>query len=220
MSNKVDSNKVGCFNIPTKILTLIPIAVGINLIGGTLCSLLKLPLFLDTIGTLIVACLAGPWAAALTGLFTNVFLAIVTNPVYLPYAIVSILVGLAAGFMARAGLFYKIWGVVLVWLVVTLVNSVVASLITSFVFGGATGINGTSVLTTAFVVALKDVLLSVFSSSLIENLIDKGISVLIAYTVWHKIPKRLLRLYSSTYVHDTDADIEVLDEDIPEFEQK
>ena len=43
----------------TKSLVLIPIAVGINLIGGTLCSALKLPLFLDMIGTIVVACLSG-----------------------------------------------------------------------------------------------------------------------------------------------------------------
>ena len=70
----------------TKCLVLIPIAVGINLIGGTLCSALKLPLFLDMIGTIVVACLSGPWVAALTGLLTNLFLALVANPVYLPYA--------------------------------------------------------------------------------------------------------------------------------------
>lgn len=67
----------------TKCLVLIPIAVGINLIGGTLCSALKLPLFLDMIGTIVVACLSGPWVAALTGLLTNLFLALVANPVYL-----------------------------------------------------------------------------------------------------------------------------------------
>ena len=75
----------------TKCLVLIPIAVGINLIGGTLCSALKLPLFLDMIGTIVVACLSGPWVAALTGLLTNLFLALVANPVYLPYAAVSVL---------------------------------------------------------------------------------------------------------------------------------
>lgn len=57
----------------TKALVLIPIAVGINLIGGTLCSTLKLPLFLDMIGTVLVACLSGPWVAALCGLITNLF---------------------------------------------------------------------------------------------------------------------------------------------------
>lgn len=189
----------------TKSLVLIPIAVGINLIGGTLCSMLKLPLFLDTIGTLVVACLAGPWVAALTGLLTNVFLAIVANPVNFPYAIVSVLVGLTAGYMARAGFFNKKSGIVAVWLAVTLVNAVSAALITSFVFGGATGINGTSVITAAFVVALQDVLLSVFSSAILENLLDKGISVLIAYTIWRKIPRRLVSQYAMAGIADGDA---------------
>ena len=49
----------------TKSLVLIPIAVGINLIGG--CSALKLPLFLDMIGTIVVACLSGIWVSALCG---------------------------------------------------------------------------------------------------------------------------------------------------------
>lgn len=40
----------------TKAVVLIPIAVGINLIGGTLCSTLKLPLFLDMVGTILRAC--------------------------------------------------------------------------------------------------------------------------------------------------------------------
>ena len=57
----------------TKSIVLIPIAVGINLIGGTLCSALKLPLFLDMIGTIVIACLSGPWVSALCGLLTNVF---------------------------------------------------------------------------------------------------------------------------------------------------
>ena len=104
----------------TKSLVLIPIAVGINLIGGTLCSALKLPLFLDMIGTIVIACLSGPWVSALCGLLTNVFLALVANPVYLPYSVVSILCGLVTGYMVKAGLFKKIWGAVLTWLACTL----------------------------------------------------------------------------------------------------
>lgn len=193
----------------TKSLVLIPIAVGINLVGGTLCSMLKLPLFLDTVGTLVVATLSGPWVAALTGLITNVFLAIVANPVNLPYAIVSVLVGLTAGYLAKAGMFNKVWGVVVVWLVITLVNSVSASLITTFVFGGATGINGTSVLTAALIVAMQDVLVSVLSSSFIENLVDKGVSVLIAYMIWKKIPRRFISQYASDASEDDEEDDDV-----------
>lgn len=153
----------------TKSLVLIPIAVGINLIGGTLCSTLKLPLFLDMIGTMVVACLSGPWVAALTGFLTNVFLALVANPVNLPYAVVSVLCGLVVGYMVKAGLFKKWWGVLIVWVVVTLVNAVSASLITVFVFSGATGINGTSVLTATLVVAMKNILLLYFHHQLLRT---------------------------------------------------
>ena len=174
----------------TKCLVLIPIAVGINLIGGTLCSALKLPLFLDMIGTIVVACLSGPWVAALTGLLTNLFLALVANPVYLPYAAVSVLCGLVVGYMVKAGLFHKKWGVVVIWLVCTFVNAISASLITTFVYGGATGV----------------ILASVISSSLIENLLDKGITVAIAWVIVQKIPRRFLSQYAADSMGGSDND--------------
>ena len=206
----------------TKSLVLIPIAVGINLIGGTLSSTLKLPLFLDMIGTTVIACLSGPWVAALCGLLTNVFLALVANPVYLPYALSSVLCGLVIGYMVKAGLFKRIWGVVLVWLACALVNTVTASLITVFVYGGATGVNGTSVLTAALVVAVKNIVISVLSSSMLENLIDKGITVLIAYVIVRRIPKRFLSQYAldgSEDQADLD-DLDDLDEDEGEDERE
>lgn len=186
----------------TKSLVLIPLAVGINLIGGTLCSTLKLPLFLDMIGTIIVACLSGPLVAAVCGLLTNVFLALVANPVYLPYSAVSILCGLVTGWMVKAGFFKKIWGVILTWLACTLANVVSASTITILVFGGATGATGSSVLTATLIAATQKIVVSVLSSSMIENLVDKGIAFVIAYILVKKIPKRFL----SQYAVDADDD--------------
>ena len=181
----------------TKGLVLVPIAVGINVIGGTVTSALKLPLFLDMIGTIVVACLSGPWVAALCGLLTNIFLAIVSNPVNLPYAAVSVLVALAVGYLIKAGCFQHWWGVVIVWVVCTLVNAASAALVTTFVFGGATGLNGTSVLTAGLVTAMKNVLASVFSSAIMENLLDKGITIVVAYMLVRKIPRRFLWQYAA-----------------------
>lgn len=180
----------------TKSLVLIPIAVGINLIGGTLCSALKLPLFLDMIGTIIIACLSGPWVAALCGFLTNVFLTLVANPVYFPYSVVSVLCGLVTGFMVKAGLFRNVWGAILTWLVCAFTNTVSASMITIFVYGGATGVNGSSLFTAALIATTKKIILSVLSTSMIENLVDKGIVFLIAYLLVQKIPKRFLSQYA------------------------
>lgn len=192
----------------TKSLVLIPIAVGINLIGGTLCSALKLPLFLDMIGTIVIACLSGPWVAALCGLLTNVFLALVANPVYLPYSIVSILCALVTGYMVKAGFFRKIWGTILIWLACTLTNTISASLITIFVYGGATGVTGSSIFTATLIAATKDIVMSVFSSSFLENLIDKGIAFFIAFVIVQKIPKRFLSQYASDEIEDDDEEEE------------
>lgn len=190
----------------TKSLVLIPIAVGINLIGGTLCSALKLPLFLDMIGTIVIACLSGPWVSALCGLLTNIFLALVANPVYLPYSVVSILCGLVTGYMVKAGLFKKIWGAVLTWLACTLTNVVTASAITILVYGGATGVTGSSVLTATLIAATKDIVTSVLSSSMIENLVDKGIAFLIAFIIVKKIPKRFLSQYAADAEDDDEEE--------------
>lgn len=190
----------------TKSLVLIPIAVGINLIGGTLCSALKLPLFLDMIGTIVIACISGPWVSALCGLLTNVFLALVANPVYLPYAAVSVLCGLVTGYMVKAGLFKKMWGVLLTWLACTLTNVIAASTVTILVYGGATGVTGSSVLTATLIAATKDIVVSVFSSSMIENLVDKGIAFIIAYIIVKKIPKRFLSQYASDATDDDDEE--------------
>lgn len=181
----------------TKTLVLIPIAVGINLIGGTLCSTLKLPLFLDMIGTIIVACLAGPWSAALTGVLTNVFLAVVANPVYLPYAMVSFLCGLVTGYLVKWGLFRSKLGVVLTWLACALTNTLSASLVTIYVYGGASGVNSTSVVTVALLATTKKIFVSVLSSAMLENLIDKGVVFVIAFLIISKIPKHFLNQYTS-----------------------
>ena len=47
---------------------LIPIGIAINVVGGQLAILLKLPLFLDSIGTFVVGALCGGIPGALVGL--------------------------------------------------------------------------------------------------------------------------------------------------------
>ena len=179
----------------TKALVLIPICAGINLVGGAIAAGLKLPVFLDMIGTVVAAALAGPWVAATVGLITNIFLALVSNPVYLPYAAVSILVALVTGYMIRAGSFKSIWGVVLTCLAATAVSVVSASTVTVFVFGGATGATGSSAVTAGLIATMGSIWKGVITSALIENLIDRAIAFAVAYIILKRIPKRFISQY-------------------------
>lgn len=53
-------SKRSIWSFSTAALVLIPVAVGINYIGKLFAGVLKLPLWLDAIGTVLASMLAGP----------------------------------------------------------------------------------------------------------------------------------------------------------------
>ena len=93
----------------TRTLVLMPVAIAINIVLGTaVASALKIPIYLDSIGTILVAALAGPLAGAATGFLTNIiwtFLAPAPfgSPFAAPFAVVAVVIGLLAGTFARWG---------------------------------------------------------------------------------------------------------------------
>jgi len=91
----------------TLTLTLIPVAIVINIVVGQIVqSVLKLPIYLDSIGTVLVSVLAGPLAGALTGALSNILWGIIfSNPQTIPFAITALAIGLVAGLWANLGWF-------------------------------------------------------------------------------------------------------------------
>lgn len=90
----------------TRTLVLIPIAIAINIAIGELVVRLKVPVYLDSIGTVLVGALAGPWAGALTGALANLIWGLF-NPVQAPFFYVAAVIGLMAGFAGLRGAFEK-----------------------------------------------------------------------------------------------------------------
>src|SRR5215213_3536452 len=86
-------------------LALIPLAIAINIVVGQLVT--GLPIYLDSIGTVLVGALMGPWMGLLTGVLANVIWTLLGNPVPIWFAYVAGVIGLLAGFAGRAGLFQR-----------------------------------------------------------------------------------------------------------------
>jgi energy-coupling factor transport system substrate-specific component len=78
-------------------LALIPACIGLNFTGHAIAVGLKLPLFLDSIGTVLGAVLAGPWVGASIGLITNLVSSNTVDPIAAPYSVVSVAIGFGAG---------------------------------------------------------------------------------------------------------------------------
>jgi|SRR5215212_2003868 len=95
----------------TRTIVLIPIAIAINIIlGQTVAAALKVPVYLDSIGTILVGVLAGPIAGALTGGLANlIWTYVLPAPFHSDYAapffIVAVEIGLLAGIFGRLGFF-------------------------------------------------------------------------------------------------------------------
>ena len=94
----------------TRTIVLMALALPINIVlGQTVASALKLPIYLNSTGTILVGVLAGPIAGAATGLLSNLawtFLLAGTpfgSPFAWPFAIVAAVIGLIAGIVGRAG---------------------------------------------------------------------------------------------------------------------
>lgn len=171
-------------------LLLIPVGVAINLVGFQITNLLRLPIFLDAIGTILIGVIAGPWVALSAGLVTNLINAIF-NPTFLPYALTSMAIGLVVGYLAKYRMFTNVWKVVISGLIVTLVAMVVSAPITVYVYGGAGG-SGASLLTATFLAAGQQLWTAVLSSSLISEIADKVISVFICYFIVKGMSERYL----------------------------
>ncbi len=90
----------------TRTLVLIPIAIAINIAIGELVVRLKLPIYLDSIGTVLVGAIAGPWAGALTGALANLIWGLF-NPYAAPFFYVAAVIGFIAGIAGKQGAFEK-----------------------------------------------------------------------------------------------------------------
>lgn len=177
----------------TYVAIMIPLGVAINYVGGLLNSALGGPLYLDSIGTAVVAAVMGPWVGAISGLLYNVVSALMGgNMVSALFGICNIGTGLIVGYMTKWGFFEKWWQVLIVAnVLVSFWNAATGSPIASVVYGGVDGSAGTSVSIAALQAIGADLVTAGFIARMPINLVDKGIAVLIAWIVYKRLPENI-----------------------------
>lgn len=173
----------------TTTIVLMSIAIVINIVAGQLVSLLKLPIFLDSIGTVLVGLLAGPWAGGLSGLLTNLIWGMISSPVAAAFSPVAMAIGIAAGLCAKYGLFKTWWLALISGVIIAVFNAVVAVPIRLYMFGGITG-SGADFITSYMLALGKDLFGSVVVTVFTSNLLDKVVTAVLAWGIVQALPKR------------------------------
>ena len=176
---------------------LVPIGVAVNFIGGTIILLLKLPIYLDSIGTIIVGALCGAWPGVIVGLVTNILTSI-TAPNNLFYAPLNMAFGVAAAYLSKKGVFKKFVPTLLSSLVFAFIGGVIGALITWTLYGFDFGSGTTAVVVLPLWKAFgsPEVQSVKFFIQIIGefmcDLLDKSITIIVCYFILKAFPTRVL----------------------------
>jgi energy-coupling factor transport system substrate-specific component len=174
-----------------KVLTFIALSVAVNVVGSKVAILLSLPIFLDSIGTILAGAVIGPWGGLLTALVGGLLNGALGDIYSIWFAPSGMLMGLLAGVFLHKKVITKpsiIWRTA----AISLPASFVSSLISTYLFSGIT----TAVITTALVQALSKTVFSLLTSAFlvqsVTDYVDKLIAVIIVYVFVRRVKGDLL----------------------------
>lgn len=178
--------------IKTTMITFTGVGIALNIILAILAKAFKIPLlFLDTIGTILVAAVLGPIFGAITGLITNIITAMVNNPVELPFAIVNMVIGIVVGLIAKKfGFSLKV--AIPTGILLAILAPLVGTPIAVYLFSGLAG-GSMDILTGWLVKSGQKIFTAAFIPRIISNLIDKIGSCIAVSIIISRIPNSLLR---------------------------
>lgn len=202
---EMKKNSIWSLKLNTAAIVLIPAAVGINYIGKLFAEVLKLPLWLDSIGTVLSAMLAGPIVGAICGAVNNVIYGLTASPISLLYAISSVFIGIAVGILARLDKIKGIKGILGMGCVVVLISVVVSTPINMMAWGGQTGnFWGDAAFGWCIAHQVPEWIASALDELLVD-IPDKFATIFISYAIYKGLPQKLILMYRN------DTEIEHLD---------
>jgi energy-coupling factor transport system substrate-specific component len=178
----------------TLLLATIPVGVLLNLGIGTLVHVLKLPVFLDAVGTVLVTLLVGIPAGIATGVLSFLLGGLLVNPVMPYFSGTQAAVAIFVGLMARAGMFRSLLRTVVTGMLLGVVTAVVSAPVIVKLFGGITG-SGSGVITAFLLASGQSVIKSVFLTGAACEPVDKTIQCLLAFWLLRSLPRKLKARY-------------------------
>ncbi|MCG8050181.1 MAG: hypothetical protein AB2689_08735 [Candidatus Thiodiazotropha taylori] len=181
-------------------LALIPAGIILNVALGTLISILKLPIYLDAVGTIVVTLLAGWRAGMVVGVGSFALMSVLVNPVYIYFVGTQAVIALYVYVVAeRLQLLRNTFTTILAGIGLGVVAAVVSAPVIVAVFGGVAG-SGRDLITAVLMNSGTQVLKAVALSGAASEPIDKTIQLVLACLLVRGAPKAVLTRFPSSAV--------------------
>ncbi len=185
--------------LSTSSLVVMPLGIALNIAIGQIAGSLGMQIYLDAIGTVLVAVLAGPAAGAATGALSNAIWGLF-NPFALPFAAGAALIGLLAGLAARYGAFRRVYLAPVAGLVVGAIGGLVAAPVAVFMFGAA-GTFGTNAIIAVFRSMGDKLLVAATKQGLLSDSLDKIVVFVVVALIVYALPPRAVRQFPFARTH-------------------
>ena len=174
-------------------LALLPLVIVVNTVVGQIIGYSGLPLYLDSVGTIFLGVLAGPFAGAAAGILSNLIWGLMT-PSVIPFSAGAALIGLASGVAGKLFTSNLKPSLQKLWFIICgagtgVIAALVAAPVAAYIQGGGFGI-GTAGVVGVFQSMGMSMLGAVTAQSLISDILDKTVAFTIAMLAVFALPPR------------------------------
>lgn len=173
-----------------RITILFALSIAINMIGANIALFLKLPIYLDLIGTLLVSVILGPYFAVLSAVISALLNWMTTDIFALFFSPVAIIVALLTGFLLNRNTNLK--ALPLKAILISLPGTIIASLITVILFHGITS-SGSSIIANVLHALGLDLTFSLIIVQALTDYADRLISLIIVFLIVKQLSPLLKR---------------------------
>ena len=176
-------------------LAMIPICLAINYVGAQIAIALKLPMYLDVIGSIMMGAICGPIPGVVLGALSSAI-----NSLSEPTAIAYIPVTVACGMK-------QLWKSLIAGFVLAVAAVAISSPITAFLYGGISG-TGNDVIVLGLQAAGMGLLPATLIATLITEFFDKLLSCWVVFFVVKALSDRQLSKFPLGYIYMRTVDEE------------
>lgn len=177
--------------ISVRKMCVIALAIVLNVIGGQIALLFHLPIYLDSMGTIMIAMLYGPVYGMLPPLLYGLVMGFTLDIYSLYFMPVGLMLGLMTGLVSKYFSLKK-WRMIPGAMLITIPGTIVSSIITAVLFGGITS-SGSTVIVQVLNKAGLGLTASVFIVQILTDYLDRLLSLVIVTYLLHVIPSDLYR---------------------------
>lgn len=170
-------------------MAFIALCAVINIVGSNIALVLKLPVYFDSLGTVMCAVLFGPLYGMIPGLLSGLLVGFTTDIYSLFFMPAGILLGFVTGLIFHSERFdfskRHLW---LCAFLITLPSTLLASCISAFLFGGITS-SGSGILVQLLHKAGLNLTASVFFVQFLTDYADRLLLLTAAVFLIDYLPK-------------------------------